>query len=179
MQIVVINGMPRAGKDQFVQFCQKHTTWCENLSTVDFVKQIATQCGWDGTKTSKNREFLSDLKDLLTQWGDVPFEDVKRRATLFNANAISYDFSTDEVIVFVHCREPQEIAKFVREMNAITLLIRREAIENNKQSNHADAEVFNYNYDYIVENNGTLEELEESAVTFLREVFQGKDLIIH
>ena len=92
---------------------------------------------------------------------------------------MAYDFDTDEVLVFVHCREPEEIAKFVREMNAITLLIRREAIENNEQSNHADAEVFNYDYDYIIENNGTLEDLEESAITFLREIYQGKDLIIH
>ena len=143
----------RAGKDQFVKFCQKHTLWCENLSTVDFVKHIATQCGWDGTKTPKNRAFLSDLKDLLTEWGDVPFEDIKRRATLFNAKAISYDFNTDAVVVFVHCREPREIIKFVKEMGAKTLLIRREVVESNEQSNHADAEVFNYIYDYIIENN--------------------------
>ena len=88
------------------------------------------------------------------------------------------DFDTDEVLVFVHCREPEEIAKFVKEMNAITLLIRRTAIETNEQSNHADAEVFNYDYDYVVENNGTLEELEESAITFLREIFREKNLKI-
>ena len=179
MQVVVINGMPRAGKDQFVQFCQKHMTWCKNISTVDFVKQAANFCGWDGTKTPKNRAFLSDLKNLLTKWDDVPFKRVKRVAENYNSEAISYDFDTDEVLVFVHCREPEEIAKFVREMNAITLLIRREAIESNEQSNHSDAEVFNYNYDYVVENNGTLEELEESAVAFLHKIFQGKKLIIH
>lgn len=179
MQVVVINGMPRAGKDQFVQFCQKHMTWCKNVSTVDFVKHVANFCGWDGTKTPENRAFLSDLKDLLTKWDDIPFKKVKKAAENYNSEAISYDFDTDEVLVFIHCREPEEIAKFVREMNAITLLIRRETIENNEQSNHADAEVFNYSYDYVVANNGTLEELEESAVMFLREIFQGKDLIIH
>ena len=36
------------------------------ISTVDFVKQIARECGWDGVKTPRNRKFLSDLKDLLT-----------------------------------------------------------------------------------------------------------------
>lgn len=149
-----------AGKDQFVQFCQMHTTWCKNISTVDFVKQIATLCGWDGTKTPENRAFLSNLKDLLTEWNDIPFKKVCHVAQSFNSEAMSYDFPTDDVIVFVHCREPQEITKFVEKMNAKTLLVRRAAIETNKQSNHADAEVFNYNYDYIIENNGTLEELE-------------------
>ena len=179
MQVVVINGMPRAGKDQFVQFCQEHMTWCKNISTVDFVKQAANFCGWDGTKTPKNRAFLSDLKDLLTKWDDVPFKKVKRAAENYNSEAISYDFDTDEVLVFIHCREPEEIAKFVKEMNAKTLLIRRESVETTNQSNHADAEVFNYDYDYCVQNNGSLEELEQKAIAFLREIFQGKDLIIH
>lgn len=178
MQIVVINGMPRAGKDQFVTFCQNHMTWCKNVSTVDFVKEVAKFCGWNGEKTPENRAFLSDLKDLLTRWGDVPFRKVRKAAENYNSEALSYDFDTDEVLVFVHCREPEEIAKFVREMNAITLLIRRAAIETNEQSNHADAEVFNYDYDYVVENNGTLEELEESAITFLHEIFREKNLKI-
>jgi hypothetical protein len=179
MQVVVINGMPRAGKDQFVLFCQKHITWCKNISTVDFVKQVANFCGWDGTKTPENRAFLSDLKDLLTKWNDIPFKKVKHEAERYNSEAVAYDFDTDEVLVFVHCREPEEITKFVKEMNAVTLLIRCDAIENNEQSNHADAEVFNYDYDYIVENNGTLEDLEESAITFLHEIYREKDLKIH
>jgi hypothetical protein len=55
----------------------------------------------------------------------VPFKKVKRAIENYNDEAISYNFSTDEVVVFVHCREPQEIDRFVKEMNAITLLIRR------------------------------------------------------
>lgn len=170
MKVVVINGQPRAGKDCFVKYCQDHWLWCENISTVDFVKEVAANCGWDGTKTPKNRAFLSELKDLLTHWNDVPFKKVQEAALYFDAKARRYDFSTDDVIVFIHCREPQEIAKFVKEMNAITLLIRRPAIENEQQSNHADAEVFNYNYDYTIFNDGTFEELEQKAVDFLREL---------
>ena len=55
-------------------------------------------------------------------------------------------------------------------MNAKTLLMRRAVIENDNQSNHADAEVFNYDYDYIIENNGTLEELEQKAIEFLKQL---------
>lgn len=170
MQVVVINGMPRAGKDRFVLFCQKYKAWCKNISTVDFVKQVASFCGWDGVKSPKNRAFLSDLKDLLTKWDDVPFKRVLCAAEKFNYEAQAYGFSTDEVLVFIHCREPQEISKFVNRMNAKTLLIRRAAVEANDQSNHADSEVFNYEYDYIIENNGTLEDLEQAAVAFLKEL---------
>lgn len=160
----------RTGKDTFVHFCQKHMTWCKNISTVDFVKQVAFFCGWDGIKTPENRAFLSDLKDLLTKWQDVPFRKVQGAAYNYDLEAQMYDFSTDEVVVFIHCREPQEIEKFVKEMNALTLLIRRPSIEGEEQSNHADAEVFNYNYDYTIYNDGTVEDLEEKAIQFLHQL---------
>ena len=167
MKVFVINGMPRAGKDTFVEMCQIEALWCLNVSTVDFVKKLAGQCGWDGTKTPENRAFLSDLKDLLTRWGDVPFKEVCRAINLFKLEMELYDFNPDEGVVFIHCREPEEIQKFVEYYNAQTLLMRREAIETKEQSNHADAEVFNCNYDFVVENNGTLDELKQKAIWFL------------
>lgn len=170
MQIVVINGAPRAGKDQFVSFCQKHLLWCGNFSTVDFVKEVATMCGWDGTKTPKNRAFLSDLKDLLTNWDDVPYKKIVNEICNFCCKAECYDFSSDDVLCFVHCREPKEIAKFVDKMDAKTLLIRRAAVEENTQSNHADAGVFDYRYDYTITNDGTLEELEQKAINFMKKL---------
>lgn len=170
MKVIVINGQPRAGKDLFVTMCQKYVVWCKNISTVDFVKQVAFFCGWDGIKTPENRAFLSDLKDLLTKWQDVPFRKVQDAAYNYDLEAQIYDFSTDEVVVFVHCREPQEIEKFVKEMNALTLLIRRPSIEGEEQSNHADAEVFNYDYDYTIYNDGTVEDLENKAVEFLNKL---------
>ena len=170
MQVVIINGMPRAGKDLFVEFCQKYVTWCKNVSTVDFVKEVAKYCGWDGTKTPENRAFLSNLKDLLTQWNDIPLKQVKREIEIFNREAEIYGFDTDKVLVFVHCREPHEIAKLVKELGAITLLIRRELVETADQSNHADAEVFNYQYDYCIHNDGSLEEYEQKAVQFLHDI---------
>ena len=168
MQIVVINGMPRAGKDFFVSMCQKHLLWCGNFSTVDFVKEIAAQCGWDGTKTPENRLFLSDLKDLLTKWNDVPYKKVEHAIQCYEKEALSYDFSSDDVLCFIHCREPKEIQKFVDKMGAKTLLVRRPSVENIHQSNHADERVLEYCYDYTITNDGTIEELEEKAVEFLK-----------
>lgn len=55
-------------------------------------------------------------------------------------------------------------------------MIRRAAVEGGEQSNHADAEVFNYEYDYTIDNNGTIEEFEQKAIDFLKELGY-KDLI--
>lgn len=134
---------------------------------MDFVKDIAKEAGWNGEKTLKNRKFLSDLKDLLTEWNDVPYNKIKDEYDDFNLELEQYDVSHHKAFLFVHCREPQEIQKFKDRLNAFTVLIRRESVESNKQSNHADSEVFNFNYDAVIDNNGSLQDLEEKAIGFI------------
>lgn len=171
MKIVIINGRPGVGKDEFVKCCQNHYHWCLNISTVDFVKEVARICGWNGEKTLKNRAFLSDLKFLLTEWNDVPYQKVKHEIDLFRCQIKNFDFNPEEEgIVFVHCREPEEIARFCNEMDAVALLIRRPIIEYNETSNAADEGVFDFNYDYTIVNDGTLVDLDNTAIDFLQKM---------
>ena len=79
-----------------------------------------------------------------------------------------FDIPTDDCFFFIHCREPEEIQKFVDREEAKTLLVRRPEVENLEQSNHADQNVFNYNYDFIIENNGDLKDLRIKAMKFVR-----------
>ena len=124
-------------------------------------------CGWDGTKTLKNREFLSNLKDLLTEWGDVPYNKIVKEIALFDYTLNQYDIDGDKGFVFVMCREPQEIKKFVDRLGAKTVCVRRKEAENAAVSNHADANVLDYEYDYYIDNNNTLEHLQIAAKHFL------------
>lgn len=167
MKIVVINGAATSGKSTFVELCAQHLTWCGEASTVDFVKELAMKCGWNGKKDSKSREFLSNLKDVLTAYNDLPYKKVEAAARTFENDVDYYGFDSNSAIFFIHCREPQEITKIVERMGAKTLYIKRGAAEKIMPSNHADAEVANYKYDYTIENNGTIESLEENAIEFL------------
>ena len=54
---------------------------------------------------------------------------------------------------------------------AKTLLVTRKAVENAEQSNHADQNVFDHEYDCVVHNNGTLDELKDVAKDFLSFLF--------
>lgn len=168
MKYFIINGRPRSGKDTFVNFCLEELgAFGKLISTVDFVKEIAARCGWDKTKTPKNRKFLSDLKDLLTNWGDVPYKKTLQEIDMFKFDLDYWDVS-DKGVVFIMCREPKEIDRFERELNAKSVLIQRASVEFEQQSNHADSEVLNHKYDYIIENNGTVDELKEKAKEFLK-----------
>lgn len=168
VKIIIVNGRPTVGKSQFVEFClERLGSWGKEISTVDFVKDIAKQAGWNGEKTPKNRKFLSDLKDLLTEWNDIPYQKIKEEFDYFNYELIQHGVSGHKAFLFVHCREPQEIQKFKERLGAFTLLIRRESVENNEQSNHADSDVFNFKYDCVIDNNGSLRELREKAFGFV------------
>lgn len=168
MKIYILNGKATSGKTTFFNFVKENCgEFVMNCSTVDLVKQLASDAGWNGEKTPHNRKFLSDLKDLLTEWDDVPFKDVKRRIQRFEAYFLIWDIDSTNCAVFVDCREPKEIQKFVDRLGAKTIFIDRE-IEGYSASNHADAEVENFDYDIVINNNGTLEDLAAHAMNFIK-----------
>ena len=72
--------------------------------------------------------------------------------------------------VFIHCREPKEIERLKTgfKFPTHTLLIRRAG--QKIYGNHSDDDVENYEYDYTVVNNGTLEDLARCAKTFYKEI---------
>lgn len=147
---------------------------CRIISTVDLVKGVAKFCGWNGQKTPKDRKFLSDLKDILTQWDDVPYKDIIDSYEGCKKIWKQLGYNEEKCLYFIMCREPKEIQKFVDRIGAKTLLVRREAVEEIAQSNHADKEVFNYNYDFTIVNNGTLDELKEVAIIFCDSFLKGE-----
>lgn len=169
VQIIVVNGMPGCGKTTFEEYClKKLTPYADMLSTVTFVKEIAKKCGWDGEKTPKNRKFLSDLKDLLSEWNDVPFKKIEQRAIQLSDELAMFGLDKQEAYLFVDSREPEEIQRFCDELGAISVLVRRPAVENNQTSNHADANVFNYKYDFTIMNDGDIEKLYSTADEFIK-----------
>lgn len=157
-KIFIINGSGGVGKDTFVEMVSKIIPTM-NYSSVDKVKEIAKQIGWNGiSKTEKDRKFLSDLKILTSEYCDMPFQDMMR--------IIKEYHGSDCRCLFLHIREPKEIRRAVMEFSAESILITRDSVEP-ITTNMADANVHNYQYDYTINNNGTLEELEIQARKFV------------
>lgn len=172
MKIFIVNGAPGCGKTTFETTIQDNMAngMCLLASTIDFVKIIARKCGWDGSKTLKNRKFLSDLKDLLTEWDNVPFKKVMILINAFKKDVEDYEkYTGTHAAVFIDCREPQEIAKLKENIpGARAILIRRAEAEEQSVSNHADADYAKYNeYDIIIDNNGSLSNFSATALAFI------------
>jgi dephospho-CoA kinase len=158
--IFITNGMGGCGKDTFANFLKDRAN-VTKISSVDRVKHIAYEGGWDGGKTEKDRKFLSDLKCLLTEYNDLPFKSISYQVELFKE-----DFDAD--VLLIDIREPEEIERAKKAFGAKTILIKNDRVPY-ISSNMADAGVYNYDYDIIIENNGTLEEFEEKVQNFAKE----------
>jgi guanylate kinase len=159
--IIILNGSGGCGKDTFVDLCRKAyplSIW--HISTITPIKEAAEILGWDGTKTEENRKFLSDLKDMATNLFDASYNYIK--------NKIEHAKTYNVEVVFIDCREPEEIQRLKTDFGAITLLIDASARRPDITSNHADANVYKYRYDITIKNNGTMEEFNEKAKEFMK-----------
>jgi hypothetical protein len=162
----IINGAARSGKDTFIKLFedllnQKNSDYkIISVSSVDYIKSIARlYFDWDDKKDEKGRQLLSDLKDATTKYNNLSFFKVLESVNNFND-------THNNSISFIHWREPEEIDKLKDQLkNSHSILIRR----NNKEiyMNHADQNVENYNYDFIFDNNKSIDAFRYKILSFI------------
>jgi hypothetical protein len=162
--VIVINGAGGVGKDTMCNLASKHFK-VRNISTITPIKELASLAGWDGRKDDKSRRFLSDLKQLCVDYNDFP--------TNWAKGIFDEFMQTDEDILFVHIREPEEIAKFIKATNgfAKALLVRGgDRMKKSHYGNRSDDEVENYKYDYYFYNDKSLDVAEKELCQLLKDI---------
>ena len=155
--VIVINGSGGVGKSTFIELCKKFNNNVVELSTVDSVKRIATIAGWNGVKDEKGRKFLNDIKTAMDDYDHLSWKNVDKEIDI-----------TSNKIYFVNAREPEDIDYFVDKYWAFTLLIQNPRVKQ-ITTNHADARVNDYRYDYYITNSGTLKDFEARAKDFIED----------
>lgn len=187
-KVVIINGKPQSGKDTFCKYAQGYCDDDESantliISSVDPLKEMLTQLGWDGTKTDKIRDMLMDMKQLWIQNQDGP------TMFLFN-NILEFHKACtgEDNIVFVHIREPEEIKKLVNALtgfesmgiDVISLLVIRKGGEDTPnqpaETRRSDDEALinSYEYDVIINNDEDLIKLQELAAEFVDKLLEDE-----
>ena len=187
-KVVIINGKPQSGKDTFCKYAQGYCDDDESantliISSVDPLKEMLTQLGWDGTKTDKIRDMLMDMKQLWVQNQDGP------TMFLFN-NILEFHKACtgEDNIVFVHIREPEEIKKLVNALtgfesmgiDVISLLVIRESGEDtpnqpaDTRRSDDEALINSYEYDVTINNDEDLIKLQELAAEFVDKLLEDE-----
>ena len=161
---IIINGKGGVGKDTLCDFVSNHFR-TKKISSITPILKIAKAGHWNGDKDDKSRKLLSDLKHLFTNYNDLSFNYLKSQTGEF--------LLSDNEILFIHMREPEEIGKYLKYAEDIclyckTLLIKRDTMEHKIYGNDADDMVDYYQYDAIYKNNLPLAEAEKDFITFFK-----------
>lgn len=163
-EILIINGMGGVGKDTFVN-CLKNYAKVMHISIVDIVKSTATKLGWNGEKDEKSRRFLSDLKVAIDRYNDANYEYVKTVVEQFKTDALLEGYE----ILCIDMREKEQVYKAKKDFGARSVLVVRDSVKN-ITSNIADAGVFSMDYDVVIKNNSTIDDLNKAAGQFVSDL---------
>lgn len=179
MRVVIINGRGGSGKDTVCEMAQDMigVGYCCSISTVDIIKDwaemmftMSSGLGWDGKKDEKGRRLLADLKDAWQRYDEGPRKHVIKKAEYMGR------LWGEKGLLFIHSREPEDIKELLKSLanyNPVTLLVKNPNIGDH--GNHADDNAEDYgDYDYIISNSGSLQELRSKVRDFLEAVSHQK-----
>ena len=172
MQIIMICGKARSGKDTLADYLIKgleNKKVCR-IQISQYIKYYAMKYfGWDGKDETKPRDLFNKLgTEIIRNKIDQNFH-INR--LLEDIEVLSYFYDT---FIVSDVRFPVEIEKVKEKYNnVITIKMQRDNNEltENQKKEISETALDNYkDYDYIIDNNGTLEELENKAKDLLEKI---------
>lgn len=171
-KIFILNGVHSTGKDTFVKYINDFGINAFHTSYVDFTRFMLSEARIDvKNKTDKMRKLLCDVNTALEEYDDIPFKDCCEIANDFNKNWIDDDW------LIIDCREPKKIERLKQKLNAKTIFIKSDKkITADNSADKAVAE--DYEYDYIIDNTGSLDDLKNNTMEFIKTVTNIKGVFV-
>lgn len=174
MKIILIGGKARSGKSTIANFMieelkKQGKKPCE-LQIGQYIKYYAMKYfGWDGEEETKPRSLLQELGTEVIRNKIDPDFHIDR--LLQDIKVLSYFYDT---FIVSDVRMPVEIEKPKKEFeNVISIKMIRPSDElDGKQKGHVtETALDNYDgFDYVIDNDKTLEDLEIKAKDILKKI---------
>ena len=161
VRLVVVNGYPESGKDLFAELCDKYMK-TYTICTSTPMKEAMSLLGWNGVKTEEVRNELCHMKHMSNKLFNCTQIHLLKELSRIKMEMID---SNRHGLVFIQSREPQEIEYLAKTLGAETVLLTR--LNYGKGTNAADMYVEDYDYDTIITNNGSIEDLKIKAERFV------------
>lgn len=172
MQIIMISGKARSGKDTLADFLIKHLEKknkkiCK-IQISQYIKYYAMKYfGWNGEEDTKPRDLLNTLGTDIIRNKINPNFHINR--LIQDIKVLSYFYDT---FIVSDVRFPNEIEKVKNSYdNVLTIRIKRDSNElnDNQKNNITETALDSFDdFDIEIDNNGTLEELESKAIDVIK-----------
>lgn len=182
-RVIMINGIANSGKDTFVKYVEEYCTMDDsanvlNISSVDPIKNMLRQFGWDGNKIPMVRNIIADIKGIWTADNNGP--------TMYLLNNILEFHKTrydEDNIIFCHIREKGEIDKLgniLCGMDRLGIEFMTMYVERPDNDCYSSCDVDNIiinhpcdYYDIMISNSKGLNDLKKAAEEFVDKLLGG------
>lgn len=176
VKIFIVAGKANSGKDTTCELINNYVKLKEknavNLQFSSYIKMYAKKISdWNGNEDTKPRSLLQELgTEVIRNKIDEDFF-IKR----IIGDIEVYSYYTD-VITISDARLPKELDSIKNSFNNVyKIKIERPSYENNlnnKEKNHiTEIALDDYNsYDYVIVNDGTVEDLNKKVIKIIDEV---------
>lgn len=174
MKIILIGGKARSGKSTIANFMieelkKQGKKPCE-LQIAQYIKYYAMKYfDWDGSEETKPRSLLQELGTEVIRNKIDPDFHIDR--LIQDIKVLSYFYDT---FIVSDVRMPVEIEKPKKEFeNVISIKMIRpsDELDSNQKTHVTELALDNYDgFDYVIDNDKTLEDLEEKAKDILKKI---------
>lgn len=173
MKLILISGKARSGKDTFAKYLSNELTLRNykvcNLGYGDYIRYyVKKYFGWNGNDEDKPRDLMNYIgTDIIRKQIDKNFH-VNR--VMQDVKVLSFFF---DVAIISDVREPIEIEVPKKTLeDCISIKIVRSNFEDGlsleQRKAYTETALDNFdNYDFIIENIGTLEDFKNKAIDFI------------
>lgn len=156
--VFIVNGWGGVGKSTFENCCWE----CGNdpvflRSMADRPKRQALSSGWNGEKDDAGRELIASLKRSTEKYN--PDFLIMKMVELVTGHDCHF------CTTFIDTRETRDIEELKKRLNAKTILVTNNRVKC--PDCESDKNIKLDGYDYVIENNGTLDDLKQKAKEFM------------
>lgn len=173
MKIFIINGLGGCGKDSFIKFCAEDYNIAvystadlakTAMKSIGLYKGVKTFLGWvEETDKCTKRQLLSAVKDAIDK------DDFVSCNYIISAISGIKDLNTFDAC-FIHSRQQEDIQYLQYNLDCQLVWVNREVPVCDTERRFVREN--NISYDIIVDNNSSLEELRNKAISFMNQNVQ-------